>query len=134
MEILSIPYALATGGWLSLLLLFITAIATFYTALLLQRCMDVDPNIRTYPDVGERAFGWRGRIMVSIFMNSELYLVATGYLVLEQDNLEDSFWYFWAHNWWKTKLRNNFWACHFAWGLVKQFEWIFGKEYDNFRK
>ena len=29
--------------------------------------------------------------MASIFMNSELYLVATGYLVLEQDNLEDSF-------------------------------------------
>ena len=68
--------------------------------------------------------------MASIFMNSELYLVATGYLVLEEDNLlwfitEDSFWYFWAHNWWKTKLRNNFWACHFALDLVKQFEHSF---------
>ena len=27
--------------------------------------------------------------MASIFMNSELYLVATGYLVLEEDNLLD---------------------------------------------
>ncbi|RVW31407.1 Amino acid transporter AVT1J [Vitis vinifera] len=54
--ILSVPYALASGGWLSLMLLFVIALATFYTGLLLQRCMDVDLNIRTYPDIATGAF------------------------------------------------------------------------------
>ncbi|XP_047317797.1 amino acid transporter AVT1J-like [Impatiens glandulifera] len=85
--ILSVPYALASGGWLTLGLLFIVASSTFYTALLIKRCMDIDPSIRTYPDIGELAFGKKGRWVVSIFMNIELYLVATGFLILEGDNL-----------------------------------------------
>ncbi|KAL6324984.1 hypothetical protein AAG906_019892 [Vitis piasezkii] len=89
--ILSVPYALASGGWLSLMLLFVIALATFYTGLLLQRCMDVDLNIRTYPDIGAQAFGKKGRLMVSIFMYLELYLVATGFLILEGDNLHNLF-------------------------------------------
>ncbi|KAJ4707444.1 putative Amino acid transporter [Melia azedarach] len=89
--ILSTPYALATGGWFSLILLFLIAAATFYSGLLIKRCMDVDSNIRTYPDIGDRAFGKKGRLIVSIFMNVELYLVATGFLILEGDNLENLF-------------------------------------------
>ncbi|KAI9154323.1 hypothetical protein LWI28_024429 [Acer negundo] len=80
--ILSTPYALSSGGWLSLILLFVIAITAFYTGLLIKRCMDADPNIRSYPDIGERAFGKKGRFLVSIFMNSELYLVATGGLTI----------------------------------------------------
>ncbi|KAL5805569.1 hypothetical protein ACOSQ4_028302 [Xanthoceras sorbifolium] len=87
--ILSTPYALASGGWLSLILLFLIAFAAFYTGLLIKRCMDADPNIRSYPDIGERAFGKKGRLLVSIFMNLELYLVATGFLILEGDNLQN---------------------------------------------
>ncbi|KAL0332077.1 UNVERIFIED_CONTAM: Amino acid transporter AVT1I [Sesamum calycinum] len=49
--VLSIPYALSSGGWLSLILLFIIASATFYTGLLIKRCIEIDPNIRSYPDV-----------------------------------------------------------------------------------
>ncbi|KAL6324929.1 hypothetical protein AAG906_019837 [Vitis piasezkii] len=89
--ILSIPYALSSGGWLSLVLLLVIAAATFYTGLLLRRCMDAHPNIRTYPDVGERAFGKMGRLLVSVFMYTELYLVATGFLILEGDNLHNLF-------------------------------------------
>ncbi|KAK2655230.1 hypothetical protein Ddye_008282 [Dipteronia dyeriana] len=87
--ILSTPYALSSGGWLSLILLFVIAITAFYTGLLIKRCMDADPNIRSYPDIGERAFGKKGRFLISIFMNSELYLVATGFLILEGDNLQN---------------------------------------------
>ncbi|KAJ9699302.1 hypothetical protein PVL29_008079 [Vitis rotundifolia] len=79
-EIFSVPYALVSGGWLSLMLF-----------LLLQRCIDVDLNIRTYPDIGEQAFGKKGRLMVSIFMYLELYLVATGFLILKGDNLHNLF-------------------------------------------
>ncbi|KVI02563.1 Amino acid transporter, transmembrane [Cynara cardunculus var. scolymus] len=87
--ILSVPYALASGGWLSLLLLFTIAISTFYTGLLIKKCMDADPTIRSYPDIGDRAFGKKGRIIVSVVMNVELYLVATGFLILEGDNLSN---------------------------------------------
>ncbi|XP_047324548.1 amino acid transporter AVT1I-like [Impatiens glandulifera] len=51
--------------------------------------MDMDRNIRAYPDIGEMAFGNRGRWVVSVFMNLELYLVATGFLILEGDNLHN---------------------------------------------
>ncbi|PWA79963.1 amino acid transporter, transmembrane domain-containing protein [Artemisia annua] len=89
--ILSVPYALATGGWFSLILLFVIASTTFYTGLLIQRCMDADPTIRSYPDIGEHAFGKTGRTIVSVTMNIELYLVATGFLILEGDNLSNLF-------------------------------------------
>nr|CAD1826487.1 unnamed protein product [Ananas comosus var. bracteatus] len=89
--LLSIPYALSQGGWLSLLLLFIVAMICCYTGLLLQRCMKADPRIRTYPDIGEFAFGYLGRIFVSVFMYLELYLVAIGFLILEGDNLDKLF-------------------------------------------
>ncbi|XP_022854850.1 amino acid transporter AVT1J-like [Olea europaea var. sylvestris] len=89
--ILSVPYALSSGGWLSLILLFVIASLTFYTGLLIQRCMDMDPNIRSYPDIGYRAFGFKGRAFVSIAMNMELYLVAIGFLILEGDNLDNIF-------------------------------------------
>jgi vesicular inhibitory amino acid transporter len=53
----------------------------------MQRCMDVDSDIKTYPDIGNRAFGYNGRLLVSVFMYVELYLVATGFLILEGENL-----------------------------------------------
>ncbi|KAG6715851.1 hypothetical protein I3842_04G017100 [Carya illinoinensis] len=89
--ILSVPYALSSGGWLSLVLLFILAAAAFYSGLLMQKCMEMDPDIRTYPDIGNRAFGNKGRILVSVVMYIELYLVATGFLILEGDNLHNLF-------------------------------------------
>lgn len=89
--ILSVPYALASGGWLSLIFLFIIAISTYYTGLLIQRCMDIDPTIRNYPDIGEHAFGTIGRMLVSTTMNVELYMVVTGFLILEGDNLQNLF-------------------------------------------
>lgn len=89
--ILSIPYALSSGGWLSLTFLFLIATVSFYAGLLIKRCMDVDPNIKTYSDIGERAFGKFGRNLASTFMCMELYLVVTGFLILEGDNLHKLF-------------------------------------------
>ena len=89
--ILSVPYALASGGWLSLILFFAIASAAFYSGFLIKRCMDFDSNIRTYPDIGERAFGNKGRMLVSTAMYTELYLVSAGFLILEGDNLNNLF-------------------------------------------
>ncbi|CAJ1829401.1 unnamed protein product [Sphenostylis stenocarpa] len=89
--ILSVPYALASGGWLSLAFLFAIAGAAFYTGLLIKRCMDKNSNIRTYPDIGELAFGKTGRLIVSVSMYTELYLVSIGFLILEGDNMSNMF-------------------------------------------
>lgn len=89
--ILSVPFALASGGWLSLPLLFAIALAAFYAGLLIKRCMEVDPSITSFPDIGERAFGNIGRTVVSVFMCAELYLVVTGFLIIEGDNLHNLF-------------------------------------------
>uniref|UniRef100_M8AX63 Amino acid transporter transmembrane domain-containing protein n=1 Tax=Aegilops tauschii TaxID=37682 RepID=M8AX63_AEGTA len=89
--VLSVPYALSEGGWLSLLLLAAVAAACWYTGLLVGRCMDADPAIRTYPDIGQRAFGSPGRLLVSSFLYAEVYLVAVGFLILDGDNLDKLF-------------------------------------------
>ncbi|XP_022957374.1 amino acid transporter AVT1J-like isoform X2 [Cucurbita moschata] len=63
----------------------------WYTGLLLKRCMDANPSVRTYPDIGWLAFGFKGKIMVSVFVYMELYLVAVEFLILEGDNLQKLF-------------------------------------------
>ncbi|KAG5557097.1 hypothetical protein RHGRI_007381 [Rhododendron griersonianum] len=49
--------------------------------------MDSNPLITAYPDIAATAFGKKGRIIASIVICLELYLVATGFLILEGDNL-----------------------------------------------
>lgn len=58
--ILSIPYALSSGGWLSLITLILIAAAACFTGLLLRKCMDTDPDITTYSDIAGHAFGRKG--------------------------------------------------------------------------
>ncbi|GJN02692.1 hypothetical protein PR202_ga20070 [Eleusine coracana subsp. coracana] len=89
--LLSIPYALSEGGWLSLALLLVVAAVCCYTGLLLQRCMSTSPPARSYPDIGALAFGRGGRLAASAFLYAELYLVAIGFLILEGDNLDKLF-------------------------------------------
>ncbi|OAY79213.1 Vacuolar amino acid transporter 1 [Ananas comosus] len=89
--ILSIPYALSQGGWISMILLLLIAVICCYTGILLRRCMDSNSLVETYPDIGALAFGRRGRLVVALFMYMELYLVAVDFLILEGDNLEKLF-------------------------------------------
>lgn len=53
--------------------------------------MDANLHIKTYPDIGDVAFGQKGRITISIFMYLELYFVAVEFLILEGDNLNQLF-------------------------------------------
>ncbi|KAL5061638.1 hypothetical protein RYX36_023375 [Vicia faba] len=86
--ILSMPYAVYQGGWFSFLLLIIFAMICCYTALLLDRCMNANARIKSYADLGEVAFGYKGRAILAIFIYIELFLVAVELLILEGDNLE----------------------------------------------
>ncbi|GAB2221823.1 hypothetical protein Droror1_Dr00013013 [Drosera rotundifolia] len=85
--LLTVSYALSSIGWLGLSLFFVVGVIAFYTGVLLTRCMDLSPSIQSYLDIAECAFGKTGRIMVIVIMNTELYLIGTGLLILEGDNL-----------------------------------------------
>lgn len=71
--ILSTPYAAKVGGWLGLSILVIFAIISFYTGLLLRSCLDSEPELETYPDIGQAAFGTTGRIAISVSHHADLY-------------------------------------------------------------
>ncbi|CAO2190910.1 unnamed protein product [Urochloa humidicola] len=88
--LLSVPYALAQGGWLSLALFALVGAVCFYTGELVARCMRAGgaAAVRSYPDIGQLAFGRAGRKAIGAVMYAELYLVAISFLVLEGDNLD----------------------------------------------
>lgn len=64
--ILSTPYAVREGGWLGLSILLIFAVLSYYTGILLRSCLDSQPGLETYPDIGQAAFGTVGRVVISV--------------------------------------------------------------------
>lgn len=48
--------------------------------------MDGDPSVTSYPDIGYKAFGTKGRVLISVSIHL-LFLIATGFLILAGDNL-----------------------------------------------
>ncbi|CAH9116050.1 unnamed protein product [Cuscuta europaea] len=89
--ILSTPYAVRQGGWSGLSVLFLFAVISYYTGILLRHCLDSQPGLETYPDIGHAAFGPTGRILLSIFLYVELYACCIEYIILEADNLSSLF-------------------------------------------
>ncbi|KAK6159952.1 hypothetical protein DH2020_003333 [Rehmannia glutinosa] len=59
--------------------------------------MDVNPLIKSYPDIGDQAFGKMGRAIISIFMYLELFLLAVELLIMEGDNLHKLYPYVHFH-------------------------------------
>lgn len=89
--ILSTPYAAKEGGWLGLSILLIFAVLSFYTGMLLRYCLDSEPGLGTYPDIGQAAFGTAGRVVISVILYVELYACCVEYIILESDNLSSLF-------------------------------------------
>ncbi|KAL7184472.1 hypothetical protein ACSBR2_026600 [Camellia fascicularis] len=89
--ILSTPYAVKEGGWAGISILIIFAVLSFYTGLLLRSCLDSQPGLETYPDIGQAAFGTTGRFAISIILYVELYACCVEYIILESDNLSSLF-------------------------------------------
>ncbi|PIN00575.1 hypothetical protein CDL12_26918 [Handroanthus impetiginosus] len=89
--ILSTPYAVKEGGWVGLSILLIFALLSYYTGILLRYCLDSQPGLETYPDIGQAAFGTTGRVAISIILYVELYACCVEYIILESDNLSSLF-------------------------------------------
>ncbi|KAK3033930.1 hypothetical protein RJ639_032362 [Escallonia herrerae] len=81
--ILSTPYAVKEGGWFGLSILILFAMLSYYTGLLLRYCLDSQPGLETYPDIGQAAFGTVGRFAISA--------CCVEYIILESDNLSSLF-------------------------------------------
>ncbi|KAL6847336.1 hypothetical protein ACP4OV_023189 [Aristida adscensionis] len=89
--VLTTAYGIKEGGWLSLLLLPLLGASSWYTGLLLKRCIDSSPNIETYPDIGQVAFGISGRVFVSVVLYLELYASCVEFITLLGDSLSSVF-------------------------------------------
>uniref|UniRef100_A0A0E0F4X3 Amino acid transporter transmembrane domain-containing protein n=1 Tax=Oryza meridionalis TaxID=40149 RepID=A0A0E0F4X3_9ORYZ len=84
---LSTPYALENGGWASVFLLVGLGVMCAYTAHLIGKCLDDDPTSKTYQDIGERAFGGKGRVVASAFIYLEIFFALVSYTISLSDNL-----------------------------------------------
>ncbi|CAL5192118.1 unnamed protein product [Lathyrus oleraceus] len=89
--LMTIPYAVKEGGWLSLLILLLFAVACFYTGILMMRCLQSCPDLKTYPDIGQAAFGVAGRLGIAIILYLELFGSCVEYITLVSDNLASLF-------------------------------------------
>lgn len=81
--ILSTPYAVREGGWLGLAILMVFAALSFYTGILLRYCLDSQPGLETYPDIGQAAFGITGRICISVSLVISQFYIASLYPALK---------------------------------------------------
>src|SRR5205809_1737434 len=82
--LLSLPLAFKYSGWvLGGIILSLSGLITLYTARILSRCMEVDPSLITYADIGwclstlialmdRLAFGNKHRVVVSLLFPLEL--------------------------------------------------------------
>ena len=74
MGLLSKPYALALGGWFSLLPLFVLCAISLYTGKVIVRCFAWMRTERpTYPMLGAAAFGRAGEALVSVMIFLEFF-------------------------------------------------------------
>ncbi|CAN0926558.1 Amino acid transporter AVT1D [Linum grandiflorum] len=89
--LLTTPYAVKEGGWLSLLILFIFGVICCYTGTLLKACLESSSGLQTYPDIAQAAFGVSGRLLVSVSQINSSIAACVEYIIMTSDNLSTLF-------------------------------------------
>ncbi|KAI8344155.1 transmembrane amino acid transporter protein-domain-containing protein [Chlamydoabsidia padenii] len=90
--IIALPMGFRCAGWVIGILVFVFCLGlTNYTAKLLAKCLDTDPNSRTYGDLGALTFGLRGRIGVTMLFITELITSSVALVVLLGDGIDSLF-------------------------------------------
>jgi vesicular inhibitory amino acid transporter len=84
---LSTPYAVEKGGWASTLLLIELGVMCAYTSHILGKCLENNPNLTSYVDIGNQAFGSKGRYLVATFIYMEIFMALVSYTISLHDNL-----------------------------------------------
>lgn len=86
--LLALPLGLKNAGWIpGLCLLSVLALATFCSAELLSRCLDTDPTLMSYADLGYAAYGSKGRILISCLFTLDLLGSGVSLIILFGDSL-----------------------------------------------
>ncbi|XP_030536667.1 amino acid transporter AVT1H [Rhodamnia argentea] len=84
---LSTPYALENGGWSSAFLFIGLGIICAYTSHLLGKCLEKSPKSRSYTDIGQEAYGSKGKIVAATFIYLEIFMALVSYTISLHDNL-----------------------------------------------
>ncbi|KAJ4830322.1 hypothetical protein Tsubulata_016082 [Turnera subulata] len=84
---LSTPYALEQGGWTSSFLLMGLGVMSTYSSHLLGKCLDKNPKSRSYTDIGQHAFGSKGRAIAAAFVYLEIFMTLVSYTISLHDNI-----------------------------------------------
>ena len=87
--LLSLPMGIKYAGWIcGMIILFLAAAVTAYTARLLAKCMDLDPVVITFSDLAFISFGPRARLVTSLLFTLELMAACVALIVLFADSLD----------------------------------------------
>lgn len=87
--LLSLPMGIKYAGWIcGMIILFLAAAVTAYTARLLAKCMDLDPVVITFSDLAFISFGPRARLVTSLLFTVELMAACVALIVLFADSLD----------------------------------------------
>ncbi|KAJ8774375.1 hypothetical protein K2173_011624 [Erythroxylum novogranatense] len=84
---LSTPYALENGGWTSAFLLVGLGGICTYTADLLGKCLDKNPKSRSYTDIGQDAYGSKGKFLAASFIYLQSFMALVSYTIALHDNI-----------------------------------------------
>ena len=89
--LLQLPYGLEESGWFGVVLLLVMCGIATYTATLLIKCMNPPSGkkLYTYSEIGEESFGKWGGYVVDVMLHATLLGVATIYLILAAENLNE---------------------------------------------
>ncbi|CAG8750198.1 23830_t:CDS:2 [Dentiscutata erythropus] len=87
--ILALPYAFKCSGWIiGISTFFFCLISTNYTAKILKKCLDTDPECLTYADLAYLAYGQKGKIFIGFIFLMDLYNAAVALMILVGDSLK----------------------------------------------